>query len=67
MSEILTRSKKGTTMIIEMYPAKDAYDYDFNDIVEFYTSRNWTKLRKSKDKCVLQCGEWDFYADEMGM
>ena len=54
MSEILARSKKDTTMMIEMYPAKDAYDYNFDDMVNYFIDNGWTKLRKSKDKCVLR-------------
>jgi len=53
-SEILKCSKKGTTMMIEMYPAKDAYEYDLDSIVSYYTSKGWIKIRKSKDKCVLR-------------
>jgi len=53
-SEILRCSKKGTTMMIEMYPAKDAYVYDFDNIVKYYINKGWTKVRKSKDKCVLR-------------
>jgi len=48
MSEILERSKKGTTMMIEMYPAKDAYDYNFDSIVDYFANRGWETLRKSR-------------------
>jgi SAM-dependent methyltransferase len=54
MSEIQERSREGTVLIMEMYPAKDAHDYDFEKIVAYYLKKGWEKLRKSKDKCVLR-------------
>lgn len=57
MWNILANSRKGSTLIIEMYPAKDGYTYNFNSIVEYYLSRGWDKLRMSKSgggKCVLR-------------
>jgi len=54
MAEIQGRSKKGTILMVEMYPAKDAHPYDFEKIVAHYLDRGWEKLRKSKDKCVLK-------------
>ena len=53
-SEILRCSKIGTTMMIEMYPAKDAYDYNFDDMLKYYFNSGWVKIRKSKDKCVIR-------------
>ena len=54
MYEILDRAKENAILMIEMYPAKDAHDYDFDEIVKFFLDRGWSKLRKSKDKCVLK-------------
>jgi hypothetical protein len=54
MSEIQERSREGTVLVMEMYPAKDAHDYDFEKIVAYYLKKGWEKLRKSKDKCVLR-------------
>ena len=54
MYQMHTRAAMGACLVIEMYPAKDAYEYDFDEIVEFYLDRGWTKLRKSIDKCVLR-------------
>lgn len=54
MDEILDRANPEAILMIEMYPAKDAHDFDFDEIVKFFIDNGWSKLRKSKDKCVLK-------------
>ena len=41
-------------MVVEMYPAKDAHEYDFDAMVGDWLQKGWVKLRKSKDRCVLR-------------
>jgi SAM-dependent methyltransferase len=53
MSEMNSRSKKGSIIVIEMYPAKDSHDYDFDSMVNYFYNKGWTKLRKSKERCVI--------------
>jgi len=43
-------------IVIEMYHAKDAHDYDLDEIVERFYVKGWSKVRKSKDRCVLTRG-----------
>ena len=52
--EIQRISEFGTIFVIEMYPAKDAYSYDFDEIIDYFLENGWKKLRKSRDKCVLK-------------
>jgi len=56
MLDMFACSKVGTVIVIEMYPAKDGSEYDFDDeIFNFFTIHGvFEKLRKSKDKCVLR-------------
>jgi SAM-dependent methyltransferase len=54
MGEINDRSKEGSVLMIEMYPAKDAYEYDFDSMVDYFLNSGWDKVRKSKDRCVLK-------------
>jgi len=54
MAEMISRAKKNSILMIEMYPAKDAYEYNFDSMVDYFLDRNWNKVRKSKDKCVLK-------------
>lgn len=55
MLDMFTCSKPETIIVIEMYPAKDAYNYDFDEMFNFFVGNNtYKKLRKSKDKCVVQ-------------
>jgi hypothetical protein len=53
MSEMNSRAKRNAVLMIEMYPAKDAYEYNFDSMVDYFLNNGWDKLRKSKDKCVL--------------
>ena len=57
MRDINDRAKPGAIFICEMYPAKDAYEYDFDKIVGYFTRRGWSKVRKSQDKCILKKDE----------
>lgn len=43
----------GCVFVVEMYPAKDAFPYNFDAMVEKLL-KNWQKLRKSKERCVLR-------------
>jgi tellurite methyltransferase len=54
MSQMHRASKPGTILVMEMYPAKDAHPYNFENMVTYYLDKGWEKLRKSKDKCVLR-------------
>ena len=54
MKEMSSRAKKNAVLMIEMYPAKDAYEYNFDSMVDYFLNNGWSKLRKSKDKCVLE-------------
>jgi len=54
MKEMDQRAAHGAIMMIEMYPAKDAHDYDFDSMVEYFYSKGWEKIRKSKDKCLMR-------------
>jgi SAM-dependent methyltransferase len=55
MKDIDRRAKfLRNVLMIEMYPAKDAYPYDFDEIFNFFIDRGWRKIRKSKDKCLLE-------------
>lgn len=52
-SEIFKCSKIGTILMIEMYPAKDAYKYNFDGLLKYYYKKGWNKIRKSKDKAII--------------
>ena len=54
MSEMNDRAKLGTILMIEMYPAKDGYPYNFEGMVDYFLGVGWRKVRKSKDRCVLR-------------
>jgi len=54
MSEIHSRAKENATLMIEMYPAKDAHEYDFDSMVDYFLNSGWNKIRRSKDRCVLK-------------
>ena len=56
MEEMNARAKEGSMLMIEMYPAKDGYEYNFDNMVEYFLSRGWNKIRKSKDRCILKNG-----------
>lgn len=56
MEEMNARAKEGSILMMEMYPAKDGYEYNFDNMVEYFLSRGWNKIRKSKDRCVLKNG-----------
>lgn len=56
MKEINERSNKDTILMIEMYPAKDAHHYNFDKITDYFLNKEWIKLRKSKDRCILKKG-----------
>ena len=43
----------GCIMVVEMYPAKDAHEYDFEAMFGVWLAKGWVKLRKSKERCVL--------------
>ena len=57
MKEINERTNKDSILMIEMYPAKDAYSYNFDSIVYYFIHKGWTKVRKSKERCVLRRGD----------
>jgi len=54
MKEINEKTDKDSILMIEMYPAKDAYSYNFDNMVYYFIHKGWSKVRKSKDKCVLK-------------
>ena len=54
MGEMNDRAKNGSILMIEMYPAKKAYKYDMNDLINYFLKRNWTSLRRSKERCILK-------------
>lgn len=54
MEEMNSRAKENSILMIEMYPAKDAYTYNFDSMVDYFLSKGWEKVRKSKDRCVLK-------------
>jgi hypothetical protein len=54
MDEINACAKDEAVLMLEMYPAKDAYEYDFNSIVNYFLAEGWYKVRKSKDRCILK-------------
>ena len=56
MEEMNARAKEGSILMIEMYPAKDGYEYNFDNMVEYFLNKGWNKIRKSKDRCVLKNG-----------
>jgi len=54
MEEMHSRAKENAVLMIEMYPAKDAHEYNFDNMVDYFLNKGWTKVRKSKDRCVLK-------------
>lgn len=54
MGEMHSRAKKNSILMMEMYPAKDAYEYNFNNMVDYFLNKGWIKIRKSKDRCILE-------------
>lgn len=54
MEEMNYRAKENSILMIEMYPAKDAYEYDFDSMVDYFLNNGWSKVRKSKDRCILK-------------
>ena len=51
--QILDCSKEGTVLMIEMYPAKDAHDYNMDEILSYFEFHGWKKLRKSIDRLIM--------------
>lgn len=54
MNDILDRAAKNCVLMIEMYAAKDAHPFDFNEIMSFFLKNGWMKVRKSKERCILR-------------
>ena len=54
MEEMNSRAKENSILMMEMYPAKDSYTYNFDSMVDYFLDRGWSKVRKSKDRCVLK-------------
>ncbi len=54
MDDMNSIAKKNSILMMEMYPAKDAHNYDFDSMVNYFLNKGWNKVRKSKDKCVLE-------------
>ena len=52
--QILECSKKDTVLMVEMYPAKDAYDYILEEIVAYFEFHGWKKLRRSKERFIME-------------
>jgi chemotaxis methyl-accepting protein methylase len=49
---INANSKPGTLLMVELYPAKDGFPCEIDEIVIFF--KKWKKVRKSKDRCILE-------------
>lgn len=54
MEEMNSCAKENSILMIEMYPAKDAYEYNFDSMIEYFLNKGWSKIRKSKDRCILE-------------
>lgn len=54
MNEMISRAAENAMLMIEMYPAKDAYEYNFDSMVDYFLGEGWSKVRKSKDRCILK-------------
>jgi len=49
-------AKKRSMVMIEMYPAKDAYPYDLDEIVGVFGDLGFEIMHKIKDRCILKRG-----------
>lgn len=54
LDEILRAAKVKSAIVIEMYPAKDAYAYHMPWIVNHFEEDGFEVVRQSKDRCVLR-------------
>lgn len=54
MEEINDRAKKDAILMIEMYPALDAYEYNLDEIMGYFLDRDWKKIRKSKERFIVK-------------
>lgn len=54
IQEMLRVAKVKSVVMIEMYPAKDAYAYHLPFIVNNFTEEGYEEVRHSKDRCILR-------------
>lgn len=54
MREICNRARKNAVLMVEMYPAKDAYKYDLDNIVDYFLNKGWEIMRKSKERFIIK-------------
>lgn len=58
LNEVERVCKVGTVFVVEMYPAKEAFDYDTAKLVGSLERHEWKKIRQSKDRfVVVKCGK----------
>ncbi|HUS49181.1 MAG TPA: class I SAM-dependent methyltransferase [Candidatus Paceibacterota bacterium] len=51
--QIHKHSHTGSILMVEMYAAKDAYEYDLEDITNYFSIMGWTVINKVKDKFIM--------------
>lgn len=54
MGEINDRAKKNAILMIEMYPALDAHEYNLDEIMKYFLDKGWGKVRKSKERFIVR-------------
>ena len=53
MEQIDEKSRVGSMLVLEMYPAKDAFKYDWDKMIKWFDKRGWSHIIKRKDKAFL--------------
>ncbi len=54
MKEIHDRAKRNAILMVEMYPALDAYEYNLDGIMNYFLKKGWGKIRKSKERFIIK-------------
>jgi trans-aconitate methyltransferase len=54
MEEMHNRSGKNAMLMVEMYPALDAYEYSLDEIIDYFLDKGWKRIRKSKERFIVR-------------
>jgi len=54
LEDLHDRAKRNAMLMVEMYPALDAYEYNLDNIMNFFLKKGWKRIRKSKERFILE-------------
>jgi SAM-dependent methyltransferase len=57
IDEIKRTSRVGSVLMVELYPAQDAHEYDKEELFDTFADNGWEKLRSSIDRFVVRRAE----------